>query len=452
MKLQNQTTGRYSGFHFIYHDHAIYRGKPRGTFGPEQTNLPATYVESPDEAKTLTLTLRDAATNVRLHLLYTVFRDEPALARQTVIQNHGSDVIQLSQIASWSLDCPPQDYAFLQLSGAWAREAQAHWTTISCASGQRHHIGDTEGSKTHRSHPFLALAHDSQETSSSETSGEVRGFSLVYSGAFEFVLQVNQWGLLRLNLGLNPATFTWRLEPQETFVTPECIGVFSSAGLCSMSQSFHRLYRTRLSPAGPWRDCPRPIVLNTWEALYFDVHHDDLVALAKASQGRGIEVLVLDDGWFSSSRTSDAAGLGDWTPNVEKLPGGLEALATEFKTLGFDFGLWVEPESVSRNSSLYREHPEWVVEQQQQQQPSFRSTERLKPQPDEMRNQLLLDLTNTKVQEYLIETFTTLFRSASIQYVKWDHNRFISHPYGRTLPPTRQGEFSHRYILGLYVV
>jgi len=329
-------------------------------------------------------------------------------------------------------DLPPspheEGYKFLQVQGAWAREAQEVWNKIDYG---KYIVSDMKGSQVHRAQPFVAVT----DGNVGEENGVVRGFSLIYSGAFQSVLQINQMGLLRVNMGMHPDVFTWKLEPGETFISPESVAVYSSNGLGQMSRDYHRLYRTRLARGG-WRDRLRPILLNTWEPFHFTFTHDSLVDLAKSAQGTGVELFVLDDGWFGARDSSDA-GLGDWYPNTRKLPKGLKGLGDDINALRLDFGLWVEPESVNPDSDLYRAHPEWAVEV-----PGKRGVQ--------MRNQLLLDVANEEVQIHLIHVLTDLFAIANIVYVKWDHNRFVSNPFSRALPPDRQGELCHRYILGMY--
>jgi alpha-galactosidase len=427
LKISSLSTG-ISSFDFKYQEYQVYDGK----IGELNSGMPSTYTENDDEAKTLLLKLHDKDTDLELRLYYTIFRDFNAIARHAEIVNNGKEAFSIDRISSCSCDLPPspheEGYKYLQLRGAWAREAQEVWNKIDYG---KYVVGDSEGSQVHRAQPFVAVT----DGIVGEETGIVRGFSLIYSGAFQSVLQTNQMGLLRINMGMHPDVFTWKLEPGETFNSPESVAVYSSNGLGQMSRDFHRLYRTRLA-RGEWRDRLRPILLNTWEPFQFTFTHDSLVDLAKSAQGTGVELFVLDDGWFGA-RDSSNAGLGDWYPNTKKLPKGLKGLADDINALGLDFGLWVEPESVNPDSDLYRAHPEWAVE--------------VPGKPGiQMRDQLLLDMANEEVQNHLINVFTDLFASANIVYVKWDHNRFVSNPFSRSLPPDRQGEFCHRYILGLY--
>lgn len=331
LKLSSQETG-ISSFDFKYKSHEVFDGK-KGELG--DSKMPCTYTESDEEAKTLVVTLFDEDIGVEIRLSYTIFRDFNAIARHTEIENKGDETISIDRIASWSVDLPPSPhesgYKFLQLAGAWAREGQEVWNNIDYG---KYVVGDMEGSQVHRANPFIALT----DGDVNEESGVVRAFSYVYSGSFQAVLQVNQMGLLRVNMGMHPDMFKWKLESGESFISPECVGVYSKNGLGPMSRDYHHLYRTRLA-RGEWRDRLRPILLNTWEPFRFTFTHDSLVDLAKSAQGTGVELFVLDDGWFGA-RDSSNAGLGDWFPNMQKLPKGLDGLASDINDLGFDFGLW----------------------------------------------------------------------------------------------------------------
>ena len=335
LKLSSKTTG-ISSFDFKYKSHEVYDGK-KGELGDSISNmaLPCTYSESDEEAKTLMLKLYDEDLRVEIRLYYTIFRDYNAIARHTEIENHGDETISIERLASWSLDLPPSPheagYRFLQLQGAWAREGGEVWNNVDYG---KYVVGDLEGSQVHRANPFVAVT----DGDVNEDSGVVRAFSYIYSGSFQAVLQMNQMGLLRVNMGMHPDMFQWKLESGESFISPECVGVYSKNGLGPMSRDFHRLYRTRLA-RGEWRDRLRPILLNTWEPFQFTFTHDSLIDLAKSAQGTGVELFVLDDGWFGA-RNSSNAGLGDWFPNMKKLPKGLVGLAKDINDLGFDFGLW----------------------------------------------------------------------------------------------------------------
>ena len=318
---------------FQYESHRIERGKPR------LAGLPATYVESDDEAMTLIVTLRDALTNVRAELFYTIFRDHAAIARSVRYVNDGKDALTLTRAMSFCLDLPDDDYEWLQFSGRWSGERQLVKRPL--AQGVTA-IGSLRGHSSHEHNPFVIL----KRPMTDEDHGEVLGLSLIYSGNFLMQAEVDAHGVLRLLAGIHPEYFGWRLEPGEDFQTPEAVLVYSADGLGEMSRSFHRLYRERLA-RGEWRDRPRPILINNWEATYFDFTEEKLLRLARQARDCGIELFVLDDGWFGRRR-DDRAGLGDWTPMPERLPDGIAGLAEKIEALGLRFGLWFEPEGLPR--------------------------------------------------------------------------------------------------------
>jgi alpha-galactosidase len=259
----------------------------------------------------------------------------------------------------------------------------------------------------------------------------------VYSGNFLAQVEVDQFRTARVSMGINPFDFTWLLESGESFQTPEVVMVYSDQGLNGMSQTYHELYRTRLA-RGSFRDRERPILINNWEATYFDFNEEKIMNIARTAAELGIELFVLDDGWFGE-RDDDRRSLGDWTVNRRKLPNGLDGLAKQVNELGLQFGLWIEPEMVSPNSELYRKHPDWCLHVPN------------RPR-SEGRNQLVLDYSRQDVCDYMIETISNVLASAPITYVKWDMNRHMTEVGSAALPPERQRETAHRYMLGLYRV
>ena len=268
-----------------------------------------------------------------------------------------------------------------------------------------------------------------------EEKGEVIGFSLIYSGNFLAQVEVDTWDTARVTLGINPFGFDWKLAPGESFQTPEAVMVYSYEGMGAMSRTFHQLYRSRLA-RGLWRDKARPILINNWEATYFDFTEDKLISIAEAAHKDGVELFVLDDGWFGA-RSNDFAGLGDWTPNPKRLPEGLAGLSKQINSLGMLFGLWFEPEMVNKDSDLYRAHPDWIIHV-----PGRRDSHG--------RNQYVLDFSRPEVVDCIYDQIARLLDEAHISYVKWDMNRSITEPYSEALPADRQGELFHRYILGVY--
>ncbi len=405
-----------------YRDHAIVAGKP------SLEGLPSTYVEADTEAETLVVTLVDAPSGLEVDLRYTIFAGRPVIIRGAVIRAAGADPVDLRTAMSASVDLPDADWIMVGLTGAWAREA--HVVERALVPG-RQSASSTRGASGAQHNPFLAL----RRPTADEAQGEVIGFSLVYSGNFLAEAEVDPFGTTRVRIGIEPDTFDWHLAPGETFTTPEAIVAWSHDGLGGLSATLHDLLRDRLA-RGTWRDRPRPILINNWEATYFDFDADRLVAIARSARALGIELFVLDDGWFGH-RDRDDSSLGDWVVDRRKLPDGLDAVARRVTDLGLRFGLWIEPEMVSADSDLFRAHPDWAIGV-----PGRPRTE--------SRQQLALDLGRPEVVDHLADAISAVLASAPISYIKWDMNRNVTEPYGLGLAPERQGEFHHRYILGLY--
>ncbi len=407
-------------FHFV--SHSIRNGKP-GVEG-----LPATYVEADEEAETLELVFEDSKWHCTLHLFYTIFCDRPVITRHAIFRNAGAKRVVLHRAMSTSVDFPSADYELLHLSGAWSRER--HLKTRPLAHGITR-IDSKRGASSHHHNPFVALKapHTTEET------GEVFGFSLVYSGNFMAQAEVDHFDVLRVMIGLNPFDFQWALDPGESFSTPEALMAYSCEGLQGMSRAYHSLYRERLA-RGTWRDKARPVLLNNWEATYFDFDEQKLVSLASEARDLGIELFVLDDGWFGE-RNDDTTSLGDWVVDGKKLPNGIGGLAEKIHALGLKFGLWFEPEMISRQSRLFDAHPEWLI------QVPGRTL-------SAGRNQHILDLSRREVREYLFEALSAVLKEGRVDYVKWDMNRNMSEIGSLALPADRQQETVHRYMLGLY--
>ncbi len=407
---------------FVYHSHTVAPGKPA------LDGLPATYCEQDSEAETLTIRLQDELLNVSVYLNYTLFANHPALARSARIVNEGGLELHLTHAMSLSLDLPDREYELLHFSGAWGRER--HLKVRRLEQGVQS-VESLRGHSSHNHNPFVML----RRPGTDEDQGEVLGFSLVYSGTFLAQAEVDTWDTTRITLGINPFGFDWKLEPGEGFQTPEAVAVYSHQGMGAMSRTFHTLYRSRLA-RGEWRDRPRPILINNWEATYFNFDEDKLVSIAQAAKWDGVELFVLDDGWFGARR-SDRAGLGDWIANPELLPQGIPGLAERVEALGMKFGLWFEPEMVNRDSDLYRAHPDWLL------QTPGRT-------PSHGRNQFVLDFSRPEVVDRVHAMMADILSGAKVSYVKWDMNRSITEAYSTALPPDRQGEVFHRYILGVY--
>ena len=407
---------------FEYVSHKIYSGKPK------LKGLPATYTEEASEADTLEIILFDSVINAELVLIYTIFNNESAIARSCRFINKGKENLELTNAMSMCLDLPDCNYELIQLSGAWAREREVRKRKLEQGIQA---ISSARGNSSHNHNPFIAL----KRPNADEFQGEALGFSLVYSGNFLAQVEVDTYDVSRVLMGINPFGFTWHLDEGEEFQTPEVVMVYSDKGMNGVSQTYHKLYRTRLT-RGEWRDKVRPILINNWEATYFDFTEDILVNIAKTAKEDGIELFVLDDGWFGT-RCDDTSGLGDWYANTDRLPNGISGLSKRIEDLGMKFGLWFELEMVNKDSELYRKHPEWII------QTPNRNT-------SHGRNQYVLDFSNPEVVDYIYEMVDKILRESSISYIKWDMNRCITECYSAFLPYHRQVEVFHRYILGVY--
>jgi len=397
---------------------------------PALEGLPSTYVQDEDEARTLEISLVDDLIGLEVVLSYTVFEDLDAIARSARILNKGKRPLTLLRALSASVDFEGSDFELLHLAGDWARERAIVRSPLRSGSQL---IESRRGASSHQHNPFLALLSPGAD----EDSGEVFALSLVYSGNFLAQAEVDRLGGTRLAIGINPFEFSWLLPPGGSFQTPEAILVHSSTGLGGMSSRFHELFRSRLC-RGAHRDRERPILVNNWEATYFDFDSGKILALAEEAKELGIELCVLDDGWFGQ-RDDDRSSLGDWSVDKRKLPLGLGDLASRVGEKGLKFGLWFEPEMVSPKSRLYAAHPDWCLHV-----PSRPRTEQ--------RHQLVLDLGRSEVRRYIVDSVSSILRSAPIAYVKWDMNRHLTELGSAALPPERQKEAAHRHILGLYEI
>lgn len=407
---------------FQYQSYQIIKGKPK------LEGLPATYTESDDEAVTLDILLTDKLLNMDLHLVYTVFEDDDAFTRNVRFVNHGEEAVDLPVALSASVDFPDHRFVMMQLSGSWARERHLYERALQPGVQS---ISSTRTASSPQQNPFLAL----RRPDATESSGVVYGFSFVYSGSFLAQVEVDDYGVSRVTMGINPFDFNWHLSPGDTFQTPEVVLVFSDQGLTGMSQTYQTLYRRRLA-SGKWRDRVRPILINNWEATYFDFNEEKLVTIAKEAKKLGIELFVLDDGWFGK-RDSDTTSLGDWFVDERKLPNGLSGLSKKIRSLGLDFGLWFEPEMISKESRLYRQHPDWVIHVPDR---------RMSPG----RNQYILDFSREEVVDYLYERIASAIEEGNLSYIKWDMNRHMTEIFSAVRPAEQQQETGHRYILGVY--
>ncbi|MGV2322097.1 alpha-galactosidase [Clostridium perfringens] len=407
-----------------YKSHRIYEGKQR------LSGLPAVYVESEEEATSLEITLVDSLKNLEVILTYNVFENFDAITRSLKIVNNSDEKINIERVLSANVDFTTDEFDFIQLSGSWGRER--HILRNPLRSGSQA-IESRRGASSHAQNPFMALC----SKDANEEYGDVYGFNLVYSGNFLANVEVDMYRNARAQIGINPFDFKWLLESKEEFQAPEVVLVYSSKGLNGMSQIYHNLYRKRLC-RGNYRDKVRPILINNWEATYFDFNEVKIKEIAKEASKLGMELFVLDDGWFGN-RNDDKSSLGDWFVNEEKLKGGLSKLAKDINNMGLKFGLWFEPEMISPISKLYEKHPNWCIH----------IPGRTRSQA---RSQLILDLSMKEVCDYIIESISKILESSNISYVKWDMNRNMTEVGSLGLNSERQRETAHRYILGLYRV
>ena len=408
---------------FTYVSHEIYQGKK--SLSP----LPAVYTNNEHEACTLEICLHDEAINTDLILSYTMFEEYPVITRNAKLVHKGEESIVLDRALSMSVEFQDMDFEMVHLSGAWARERYVKERKLEMGIQAVQGIHGTAGGAEHN--PFLAL----KRPDTTESQGEVYGFSLVYSGNFLAQTEVSTFDMTRVLMGIHPEGFHWKLETGESFQTPEVVMVYSDRGLNKMSQVYHRLYRKNLM-RGQWKEQPRPILLNNWEATYFDFTEEKILSIAKKAKEAGVELFVLDDGWFGA-RNDDYRGLGDWYVNLEKLPDGIAGLSRKVEKMGLKFGLWVELEMVNKDSDLYRAHPDWIVGVPER----FES---------HGRHQHVLDFSRKEVVDYIYEMISKILRESRISYIKWDMNRYMSEPYSRGLAAKDQGKMMHRYILGVY--
>ncbi|WP_300910914.1 alpha-galactosidase, partial [Faecalibaculum rodentium] len=409
---------------FVYESHEIRDGKP--SLEP----LPACYVESADEACTLDLRLWDEKIQSRLVLSYTIYENRPVICRNARIENLGSEGYILDRMMSLSLDLPDDDWEQMVLAGAWARERNIEVHPLHTGVQS---IYSLRGHSSHNYNPFLCL----KRRETTEQSGECFGLSLVYSGNFLAETDVNTYHTTRVSMGIHPYTFSWPLQPGESFQTPEAVLVYAQKGLNAMSQAFHGLFRERLA-RGRFRDEPRPLLLNSWEGIYMDVDEARVLEMAQATADLGLEMFVLDDGWFKG-RDTDSTSLGDWVTDSRKLPSGLGSLSRKVEDMGIQFGLWFEPEMISMDSDLYRSHPDWLMHT-----PGRRISTG--------RKQFVLDFANLEVVTYIGDAMEKILDEASISYIKWDMNRSLSEVYSLHYPADQQGTIYHRFILGVYAL
>ncbi|MCD8085126.1 MAG: alpha-galactosidase [Clostridiales bacterium] len=411
------------GAEFRYVSHAILPGK----YAVE--GMPSAFAGE-GEAETLVITLADTVTGLELELYYGVFEERDVITRAARLRNAGENALTLERAASLCLDFPFGDWDLLHFQGRHNMERQVVRAPIT---GGIQTVSSRRGASSHQHNPFVILA----GRDATEDQGDCCGLMLVYSGSHRTDVERDQSGGTRVVMGIQDGQFRWTLAPGEHFQTPEVLLTFSHEGLGQLSRNYHRFIRGNLCRS-PWVNRRRPVLINNWEATYFDFDTDKIISIARQASALGVELLVLDDGWFGS-RYDENRGLGDWFVNEKKLPGGLDRLISEVNGLGMQFGLWVEPEMVNEDSDLYRAHPDWALTLPGR-------------APTMGRNQLVLDMGRDDVVEYLYQRLSALLERHNISYIKWDMNRSLTDVYSRALPPERQGEAAHRYVLGVYAL
>ncbi len=393
----------------------------------EIPGLPAVYAKE-DEAETLEITLKDTATEAEVILKYGVFEKEDVITRSVVVKNSGKTPIVINKVHSMCLDIPYGDWEWMHFYGRHTMERQAERVPVLHGISES---SSSRGTSSHHQNPAVLLC----EKDCTETNGHCIGAALMYSGGFQAQVEKDQLEQVRLVMGIHPDTFEWTLEAGEAFYTPEVILSCSTTGFAKLSQNFHHIIRNHVC-RGTYQLSSRPVLINNWEATYFDFNEEKILNIARQASKLGIDMMVLDDGWFGK-RDDDCSGLGDWFVNEKKLNGGLKALVEKINAMGMKFGLWFEPEMVSEDSDLYRNHPDWAI-----QIPGRK--------PMRSRYQLVLDMSNPEVVDYLYGVMSAILRENHIEYVKWDMNRSISDWYTATLSRGCQMEMPHRYVLGLY--
>lgn len=389
--------------------------------------LPAMFAKE-DEAETLEIVLADRVSGLKAHLLYSVFPHLDVITRAVRLEQTGETPVTVKKAMSMEMDFEYREMDAVHFYGRHNVERQMERTHLGHANWS---VGSIRGTSSHHHNPFVILCDRNTE----ETYGNCYGYALAYSGNFTFETEVDQVGHTRVVMGIHPYHFAWTLEKGDTFETPEVIMSYSAEGFGKLSRIYHDAYRNNLIRS-KYVEQPRPILVNNWEATYFDFDADKLYHIAEEARNIGLDMFVLDDGWFGK-RDNDWCALGDWEVNEEKIKGGLPALAERIHGLGLKFGLWVEPEMISEDSDLYRAHPDWA----------FAIPGRV---PNHSRNQLVLDMTREDVREYLLERLTTIVHDAKIDYVKWDMNRSVCDVYSHVAAQSRNGELYHRYVLGVY--
>lgn len=419
-QITNPNGSRITNLNFV--NARVVDGKSR------LAHLPSTFDENADDAQTLTITLEDKPTSLKVELFYTIFPHQDVIVRSARFTNNGDDAVDINRALSAQLDLPDHDYDLMTFAGSWARER--HLVRRHLTPGLQG-VESLRTASSHQENPFFMLARPHTDND----QGAVYGFNLVYSGNFTDIVDVDQFGTARVLTGINPQEFGWHLKPGSSFQTPEAIMSFTTNGMNQLSQQMSAFYQHHLVNQRFSREL-RPILINNWEATYFDFDQEKLMKIADKAHDVGIEMFVLDDGWFGH-RNDDTSSLGDWFVNEKKLPNGLQPVVDHVHGLKMKFGLWFEPEMINKDSQLYQDHPEWMIHV-----PGRPAT------PG--RNQYVLDMTDPDVRDYLFTKINRIIKDTGLDYIKWDMNRNITEMYSAKLTKQQQLEFSHRYILGVY--
>ena len=404
--------------------HKIYDGKY------QINGMPSLYAGENDTVQTLEIWLQDEVSRVTAVLCYSVFEEKNIITRTVRVENSGDHPVKLKGIMSVTLDFMDSGYDFIHFDGRHMMEREL--TRQPVAYGIQS-IGSIRGSSSHQHNPFAILC----ESGAGEDWGGCYGFSLVYSGNFICSVEKDQFDQTRLNMGIHPKHFSFLLKPGDVFEAPEAVMAYSDRGLTHLSHLYHDAYRENLCRS-PWASRIRPVVINSWEAAYFDFNDEKLLNIAREAADMGVDLFVLDDGWFGK-RDDDCSSLGDWQEDTQKLKHGLKGLSDEIHRMGLQFGLWIEPEMVSEDSDLYRSHPDWCLHVPKR--PVSRG-----------RYQLVLDLSRKDVCDHIIQSINNILDNVQIEYIKWDMNRNITETWSAASEKERQGEIYHRYILGLYYI